>query len=287
MKEEDYPSFFQAADDEAKSAQRSYVGLTAATLTLGVSAPVFAITGGLTNATWPWAVLTLVLGLSIVLRWVNRAQRSDQRWFKARALAESVKSSSWRYMMRASPFDEGAHPEAPFVARMRELFKTVPLEGVTKVDVSATEITPRMKEVRAASFDKRRAIYVDERLNNQIGWYQGRAASAATGSRRMAVLSTAAEGAAVVAALLLALSAQIANIVGVGTSLAAAGTAWAQLRRYDEIAPSFELAAQELRLARETLSAAASEDDFLLQVVAAEDSISREHTMWATKRGAL
>lgn len=286
MTEKDYPSFFQAADNEAKSAQRSYVGLTAATLALGVSAPVFAIIGGITNATWPWAVLTLVLGLSIVLRWVNRAQRSDQRWFKARALAESVKSSTWRYMMRASPFDEGP-PEAPFVARIQELFKTVPLEGVTKVDVSATEITPWMKEVRAAAFDKRRAIYIDERLNNQIGWYQGRAADATTGSRRMAILSSAAEGAAVVAALLLALSAQIANIVGVGTSIAATGTAWAQLRRYDEIAPSFALAAQELRLARERISAAASEEDFLLQVVAAEDSISREHTMWATKRGAL
>jgi hypothetical protein len=286
MKHADYPSFFQAADSEAKSAQRSYVGMTAATLALAVSAPVFAITGAVTNATWVWSVLTLALGLAIVLRWVNRALRPDQRWFKARALAESLKSSSWRYMMRSSPFDEDP-AEGPFVARVRELFKTVPLEGVTRVDVSATEITPRMKEVRAAGFDKRRATYIEERLNNQIGWYQGRAAVAATGSRRMAILSTAAEGGAVVAALLLALSAQIANIVGVGTSLAAAATAWAQLRRYDELAPSYELAAQELRLARETVNAAASEEDFLLQVVAAEDSISREHTMWATKRGAL
>ena len=49
---------------------------------------------------------------------VTHSRRDDKVWFDCRAIAESTKTATWRYMMKTTPFEEGRHCDA-----RRELFQ--------------------------------------------------------------------------------------------------------------------------------------------------------------------
>lgn len=77
------------------------------------------------------------------------------------------------------------------------------------------------------------------------------------------------------------------NLVGLFTTLAAALTAWTQVRRTEELRKSYALAANELLTIRGLLGGAATEAALSQLVRDTEAAISREHTLWVTKTGQL
>ena len=46
----------------------------------------------------------LVLVVSIIVSLVGRVKKFERQWFDCRAIAESVKTMAWRYMMRAERY---------------------------------------------------------------------------------------------------------------------------------------------------------------------------------------
>jgi anti-sigma-K factor RskA len=60
--------------------------------------------------------------------------------------------------------------------------------------------------------------------------------------------------------------------------------AWSQMKRNDELAQSYALAAQELEEIETLTKNQASEKAFSQLVEQAENSISREHTLWCARR---
>jgi hypothetical protein len=54
------------------------------------------------------AVAAIVLLGSIVAKYVSKQRSDDKEWFDGRAVAESVKTLTWRYMMRLKPFEYDA-----------------------------------------------------------------------------------------------------------------------------------------------------------------------------------
>jgi hypothetical protein len=74
------------------------------------------------------------------------------------------------------------------------------------------------------------------------------------------------------------------NIVPVITTCAAAVAAWNQMKRYDELAKTYALAAQELSELEAIAESLSGEADFPQLVEQVEEAISREHTMWCARR---
>lgn len=74
------------------------------------------------------------------------------------------------------------------------------------------------------------------------------------------------------------------NPLGLATTLTAILCAWAQTKRYQELAQAYGLAANEIASSEALSQSIQSEADLAKYVEEAEDAISREHTMWTAKR---
>jgi hypothetical protein len=217
-----------------------------------------------------------------------RARQDDKVWFDGRAVAESAKTVTWRFMMKVPPFHEDPTAEARLVAQLKEIREARPQLGrhvaATQVLVGLP-ITEFMRERRAAPLDERRAFYVGERLSDQRSWYARKATQNATASARWFWIVACLQIAAVVLAVVQAVSKVLPiNVVPIITTCAAAFTAWGQMKRFDDLAQSYALAAQELEDLESLAGNRTAIDDFAQFIEQSENSISREHTMWCARR---
>ena len=72
--------------------------------------------------------------------------------------------------------------------------------------------------------------------------------------------------------------------LSVFATLATASIAWLQVRRHQELAQSYNLAAHELGLIAIQATHVGSDEGLSKFVADAETAISREHTMWVARR---
>jgi hypothetical protein len=102
MKEEDFPALYRSADDLSQESQRHFFSALLLHLGLLVSAAILSI---VSFPHWSVAVFQLLallgaLSCSIYLF----SKRPDRYWYAGRAVAESIKTVTWRYVCRAEPF---------------------------------------------------------------------------------------------------------------------------------------------------------------------------------------
>jgi hypothetical protein len=286
----DYPAAYQVADASSVRGQRWFKRLTGAQLTLvlaGAVAGVVAAEGGPLAAVGPWAAAISFLGAGAVTL-VSRQGGFESDWFNGRAVAETVKSLTWRYMTRTPPFDNDATADTTFVGLIGEALRSRPLRHHPSAigGRSALQITARMRAERAARLDEIALTYREARLRDQAEWYRHRAHRHQRGRDVWFSVSIVGQGAAVLFAIASGFSPPIAklNLLGVAASIVAAATAWAQVNRYDEQGRAYALAYQELLLVLSAESAIQSPDELVRLVLAGESVISREHTLWVAKR---
>jgi hypothetical protein len=104
---DDYPALFQAADRASLFIQKRHLYLTGSVLTLLVGgAAAGAVSGAFPSARAKTALAfasTACVALSFVLTAIRQALKPEKLWYGGRAVAESVKSMTWRYMTGAEP----------------------------------------------------------------------------------------------------------------------------------------------------------------------------------------
>lgn len=292
MKSSDFPAAQRAASSVSASAQRRYYALLSMQLGSGfLGAALAAASVAVETAAarhWLLQGSAAALLVSFVAMLVGRALRYDARWWDARAVAESVRSQAWRYMMRAVPFDgaDGPSQEKGFLAGVAETLRARPailaaLEGRRGGDLD--EITEVMRSTRAAPLDQRQTTYGDERVNDQRRWYGDKARFHDRAREAYFVVATLAQLAAVIVAFVQWRPFKL-NIVPLLVALSASVTAWSQAKRHEESAQAYALARQELDLMMRRVIAAATEETFGVAVTETEAAVSREHTMWMARR---
>src|SRR4051794_10944130 len=105
----DFPALFQSADSASRRGRRAYLRLNGADLSLIITAAILGGIGTVLSSSWQVPVAAgalFILVLSIVIKLTIKSRRDDKDWFDGRAVAETVKTTAWRYMMRAKPFDD-------------------------------------------------------------------------------------------------------------------------------------------------------------------------------------
>jgi hypothetical protein len=93
-----------------------------------------------------------------------------------------------------------------------------------------------------------------------------------------------AEGVGIAAGIAVVLGATGIDLLAVIAALAAAGTAWVQVKQYGSLATAYSIAAQELASISAEVDTV-SEGLWAVFVANAEEAISREHTLWRASRG--
>src|SRR4051812_37152859 len=126
MDNSDYPGLYATSDDASKSAQKWYLGLTAAQLVIffavsfaGAISRVFAVEHQ--RSLFLGIAVALVVGLLCIT--AGRERKFDKVWFDGRAVAESVKTLTWRFMMNSKPFINAETAEVDFLRELDQVRK--------------------------------------------------------------------------------------------------------------------------------------------------------------------
>ena len=102
MQYDSYPALFRSADDASNNKQETYLRL------IGAEYAVLLVASVLSDSAFKGATFYLlyafVFVLAVVLLLTRNLWKLQQDWYRCRALAESVKTLTWRYIMRAAPF---------------------------------------------------------------------------------------------------------------------------------------------------------------------------------------
>lgn len=287
MKELDFPALYRSADGLSLASQRHFFTALKVHLITLVSAAVLSI---ISIPHWTIAALQLLallgaLGCSIYLF----AVRPDRLWYAGRAVAESIKTITWRYVCRAEPF---LGDDATARNDFRQTLKQI-VEQNKEVCQSLTEhldemqFTPLMEQMRAKDLVERRATYANYRIKDQLTWYAKKAKFNRRMSRYFFIALIAVNAIAVVFAILRMAYVELPFWpTDVIVAIAASVLSWMQAKRFSELAASYALAAHEIGLIREQALLPGKDEDFSVFVGDAENAFSREHTQWVARKDA-
>ena len=287
----DFPSLYQSADRSSLSAQWRYLCLQKChmgSLILGSVGAAIVTIVPVTAVTWIYGALAIVLAIGVVLTWVSRARGYDKVWFDCRAIAESTKTATWRFMMKAAPFKDDITAEQSFLKNLQKIREARPSNSkhlAQSFEADAQALSNFMKGIRQKSVDQRRDLYLKSRLRDQKIWYLKKAKFNSNKEecwfRAVVILQILAVAFAIIRSQLSGLP---VNVVPLLMTFAAVAVAWSQMKRYGELTQSYSLAAQELGEQEAIASNVTTEAALLKLVEQAEETISREHTMWYARR---
>jgi hypothetical protein len=285
-----FPAVYAGADVAAIEGHKRYVRLVQAELILLVlaAAPTVYQLPEVEEVRWAFALQAIFLIGAFIAKLANRFREYDEQWFQSRAIAETIKSSTWRYMTRVEPFDgDEVAASAAFTNSLQETLQTGGAfhHHLYLALPDGEPITPFMRQQRALSFSERKAFYQQARLADQIRWYSRKADANDRYAARWFWASLGFEGLALFGAIASVATVTSFDAVGLFATLSAGATAWTQLGRHNELRKTYGLAAYELTFLRIAIQDSDDESVFAHTVLEAEGAISREHTMWMAKRG--
>jgi hypothetical protein len=281
----DFPALYRAADKSSLRGQQTYLRIIRAQLVLLVIAAAFGAI--------PWkngrydlaaVVSTIAFALAFVAEvWVS-ADRPERTWYEGRAVAESVKTLTWRFAVAGQPFPRTEpHPKDLFLKRLGEVAKDIRGDWVV-TDGDYSQLSVVVTAIRAKPLPQRRALYLSGRIQDQIKWYgrkstwnKRRAGFWSVGLAFLTFLGFAAGG-------LKSAGIITVDVLGLFAAVIAAGGSWLQLKQHRNLVSAYAVTLQELSLIASSAPEGSDEDEWTAFVANAEEAISREHTLWRASR---
>lgn len=288
MENNEYPGLFQAADLASVAAQKLYLNSFIVYGGLAVVGAAFSIAGTKSKEAALVASIIFLGGLFVSIYMAFK--KNEGIWYRARAVAESVKTATWRFVMGAEPFDmELGDRESQ--KRFGDLLKNILNEhkdlahSLADDTMIAEQLSQKMKDIRSLSLEERKNVYLFDRINEQKDWYTKKSKTTKSKGTKCFLALVVVQTLAVVLTLLrIAYPAWQYWPTEIFVVLGACILAWIQLKRYRELSASYSLAAQEIAIAQLSLTGIINEIDFSSFVRDTENAFSREHTQWIAKK---
>lgn len=294
-----YPALFDSADALSSRAQRLYLLLIRAEYALLILSALLAWALSLTNfdggnvdpppqSAWLYSAYVFVFLGTLGILLTRNLKKPEQDWYRARALAESIKTSSWRYAMRADPFED-TDKLLKRRGEFRDHLYTI-LAGNRAIgerlppDVGAgDQITSSMEEVRALSLPERKAFYLEHRICEQRNWYTSRARANKGASERWFALGVATYLLILLLILIGFSDLREPGVLGVLVVIASSMLGWVQIRKFNELVSSYTLTSHEIGIIQHKSQEVECEEGFSSFVNESELAFSREHTQWVAR----
>ncbi len=285
IQEQDFPALYRSADDLSLKSQRHFFRALRAHLVTLVVAAIFSI---ISIPHWSVAAAQLLallcaLGCSIYLF----AMRPDRIWYAGRAVAESIKTITWRYVCQAEPFQgDNITARNDFQQTLKQIVEqNREVCQLLTENLDGQQFTPKMEQMRAQPLEERRATYADCRIKDQLTWYAKKAAFNRRMSQYFFWILIGVNIIAVICAALRMIYIELAFWpTDVFVAIAASILSWMQAKRFSELAASYTLASHEIGLIKEQSLLPDTHEKFSLFVGDAENAFSREHTQWVARK---
>lgn len=292
MKHSDFPNYFIAGDNASLLAQKKYVTYVRWDLVLMCISAALAIYNYTSEDTKRFIYIFsgLILLVAFMLSLIIKTKKYEDVWYRGRALAESAKTLTWRFITKSEYFEDYLsieEVEKRFTERIKEIreeFKDIN-SSLKASDLSKAIITEKMLEVRGLDLQERKDFYIKNRIDNQIEWYTGKADTnkAKYESWFWAVIVMQFLAIVSVSFLIYYPNSDF-NLVGIFTTLSASFFSWLQLKKYQENKEAYNTAMSELNFIKQEAKFITLENDFAKFVLDSENAMSREHTMWLAQK---
>ena len=123
----------------------------------------------------PWHLRGCFLITLTILIYL-RVYQPDDIWYNGRAVAESVKTRSWRWVMRAEPYEDTDNIERvskQFINDLKAILNqnrslSKAMESSAGLDAPISDV---MNSIRRLAVEERLALYQEQRIDNQAIWY--------------------------------------------------------------------------------------------------------------------
>lgn len=282
----EYPSLFNSADSYSIKAQKRFISLNRWVLILLF---ISTILTSLSIQNWAFWVSSVILLISAIMSFLMLFLKFEKGWYEGRAVAESIKTLCWKYMIGAKPFDyklDSKIAQANLITNFKKVIgqRKDFFELIGSNFARYEQLPKSLTEIRDLDFKQRINIYKTHRLEKQKKWYSDKVDE----NQKWRKISFA----LIISAQILALVVMIVNykfefnifispiFIAISTSL----IAWLQLKKYQELSQSYLITATELSLIKSKVNQINSEEELSNFVDDAESAISREHTLWLARR---
>ncbi|MEX0313858.1 MAG: DUF4231 domain-containing protein [Allomuricauda sp.] len=283
----EYPALYRAADDASMSSQKNYLIGFKFYLWLSIFA---ALLTSYIRESKEAGILAAILFLAILFLTVYQAfKRFDKTWYNGRAVAESVKTRTWRFIMRSEPYFNTTNisvVKREFCSDLNDILSQNQALGGSLTHPSMTEetISLSMLEIRRYSFQDRLKYYIDNRINEQRDWYYTKAKHNKRLARNWFYGLVATHG-IVIIFLLIEIAYEYytlptSTIIVLGTSI----LSWIQIKRYQDLSTSYSLASHEIGILKSQSFEVKGEESLSDFIKDAENAFSREHTQWVARK---
>lgn len=285
MEEKDFPALYRSADSLSLKSQKHFFRALGTHLLVLIIATLLPLIFSQTPGSYAIqaVVLLFALGCSIYLA----KERPDRYWYAGRAVAESIKTITWRYISKAEPFqatdDEIAKSEFRnslklIVEQNKEICQQL-------TDYLADEqITSVMQNNRSRNLEERKKYYQEHRIKNQLSWYAKKAKFNKDKARIFFWILIISNIISVILAVAKIVYPTTSFPIDVFIAISASLLSWIQAKRYTELSASYALTAHEISLINEQSLNATTDEEFSIFVGDAENAFSREHTQWVARR---
>lgn len=288
MGPESYPALYRTADAASAAAQSRFLWCMRGILASSIVGAGLATAGE--NDKWTAVVAATVFFVGWVLSILMALLKLENVWYRTRAVAESVKTTTWRFIAKAEPFGPQQDTDTAKGALQTRLHKVLAEHSDLAEQFGGTlaaqpQITEDMVQLRSRGLPERLEHYREHRVKEQREWYANKSAQNRRASRQWIAALIALQTLAICFALLRIASPDFHYWpVTLAAAAATAALTWAQVKRYRELAAVYGLTAHEIGLALHDFDNITSEDQFARAVADAESAFSREHTQWIAKK---
>ncbi|PTM44680.1 uncharacterized protein DUF4231 [Sphingomonas aerolata] len=284
----EYPALYQTAGEMSAESQ-------AATLNLIRGEYALLFLAAVLSMNWSkepifFVIYTGVLLGSLGLLIKRNSEKPEQGWYRGRALAESIKTSCWRYCMRAEPFgdaDTVQTVKAEFRNHLLEILKTNRFIGdrMPPDSLAKEQIPDSMQYVRKLQLVDRKAFYLAHRIQEQREWYARKAGANKRAGRFWGKIGVFAYIVAIVLALTrIALPDWELWPIEPVLVFASAIIGWTQVKKFNELASSYALTAHEIGIIQGNIESVETEEALSDFINESERAFSREHTQWVARQ---
>ncbi|MCI5212657.1 MAG: DUF4231 domain-containing protein, partial [Candidatus Electrothrix sp. ATG2] len=231
------------------------------------------------------ALFLITLG---ILVWLT-VRKPEDIWYNGRAVAESVKTRTWRWIMKAEPYDKAVSEEQAqreFLSDLKEILRqNKALSGCLEWAPDLGEaISEKMISIRALPWQDRLDIYKRDRVDDQSVWYSQKSQFNKRRARQWFGASIFLHFIAIFMLLYRIKEPTTALPIELVAAAASAVLMWVQAKKHNELNSSYALAANEIVLIKGEAVLVKEEHDLSEFVINSESAFSREHTQWVARK---
>jgi len=289
MNNKNYPALFQSADKASRQAQTKYIIINLSYIILIILAIFCELLSMYYNVIS--IVSTILFITALVLLIIMITKKYENNRYAYRTLAESVKAATWRFMMYTKPYNR-SNDLTEVKTRFRNLLRNIIRQNniitnyINGKYSEKKQITQKMLDMRNISFKERKKIYVNHRIENQIKQYSKKYVLNKNRTFTGFIIVVFCNVLAIIFTLIKIFNGneQFFSINILVIIVAVSTLTWIHLKKYQELACSYNLAAHEIEVIKGYSEEIKTEKEFSDFVINAERAFSREYTQWVVNK---